>query len=185
MTTASDPNLGVVYFIHDPDSRAVKIGWSGVGAGKRLAALNDARPKPTLKLIGVIPDSTIADERRMHARFGMHRIRREWFDDAILEAVRLVLDEGMIGKGMNVGEECHRRGCRHGLRGVRVVASKACGPWSDQGEVFTVEGTFWGATGQLYLILACGNERPFPGPADQYELASSWAACRTCEGATE
>lgn len=82
MTTASDPNLGVVYFIHDPDSRAVKIGWSGVGAGKRL-------------------------------------------------------------------------------------------------------GTFWGATGQLYLILACGNERPFPGPADQYELASSWAACRTCEGATE
>lgn len=184
MSIKTDRQTGVVYFIHDPDAGAVKIGWSGVGAGARLAALNDARPVPNLRLVGVIPDSTIADERRMHARFGMHRIRREWFDDYILEAVRLVLDEGMIGKGVNVGDECRRRGCRHGLRGVKVVASKACGPWSDQGEVFTVEGTFWGANEELFLILTTPDEK-FSGPANQYELASSWPACPTCEGATE
>ena len=67
-----------VYFI--TDENAVKIGYSmHFEARARIAQLQTANPR-TLNVIGVIPNGTREDEKRLHHELRRYRVRGEWFD---------------------------------------------------------------------------------------------------------
>ena len=59
---------------------AVKIGYSmHFEARARIAQLQTANPR-TLVVIGVIPNGTREDEKRLHHELRRYRVRGEWFD---------------------------------------------------------------------------------------------------------
>jgi hypothetical protein len=72
---------GVVYFLHDPQNRLIKIGYT-VDLRNRMSALqtNSGDPRVLLKTIIGTPEL----EAALHARFSRHRVRpnSEWFRDA-------------------------------------------------------------------------------------------------------
>ena len=92
---ADGPNargLARVYFLHCPDTRRIKIGWS---------LRYEARIKEVWqyhKVLPVVLIGTINGDRRMervmHERFAEHRVAGEWFHDTILDDVlELIADD--------------------------------------------------------------------------------------------
>ena len=176
---------GAIYFIHDPQQNAVKIGWSGVGPGSRLKAFNDARAFPVLTMIGCLPGGQ-RDERNLHALFGAHRIRNEWFaaKPGVMATIRMMLVQS--GRPCTVEDELQRRNyCRFGLKGTHVaIAEQAAEP-------FEVMGSIWGAGTKLILKLRglyAGETSPeiYNVPASKCYLLSEWpVACRCwCDALT-
>lgn len=72
----------VVYFIHAPEVRRVKIGYS-TDVEKRLIGLQTSSPC-ALRLIKIIPGGKDL-EQRLHYRFRAHHVDGEWFDDVVLD----------------------------------------------------------------------------------------------------
>ena len=76
--TPPPPNRGV-YFIQAETGGPIKIGVAR-DVLRRLDALQIGNPL-TLRIIGVITDVDLYDERDMHNRFAHLRLRGEWFTD--------------------------------------------------------------------------------------------------------
>jgi hypothetical protein len=73
---ARAPKSGWVYFIHDPATSRIKIGFSA-NVEKRLRTLQTGSSS-TLAILGKTR-GTDADERAFHQRFAAHRVGGEWF----------------------------------------------------------------------------------------------------------
>jgi|GEM_PF-1329636 len=79
---------GVVYFVHDPRARLVKIGWSQEPT-KRIAAIcSNGR---SLHLLGIIPAAGKSTERTVHQELAHLRVEGEWFraTDYLAEFMRV------------------------------------------------------------------------------------------------
>ncbi|NIA72299.1 hypothetical protein HBA54_27285 [Pelagibius litoralis] len=76
-----------VYFAQAGDAGPIKIGFAS-DVEKRLAGLQTGNPEP-IRLLNIVPDGTRSLEARIHAKFGEHRLRGEWFRPApeVLEFV--------------------------------------------------------------------------------------------------
>jgi hypothetical protein len=79
----------MLYFIHNPSRRAIKIGYTAVDSLSRFRALQTASPD-VLVLLGVLYPGEREDERALHARFSHLSLNGEWFrdDDALLEYIQ-------------------------------------------------------------------------------------------------
>ena len=130
-----------VYFIHDAESHAVKIGTS-VEIERRLRELQTSSPRD-LVCIGTLPGGP-EDEKRLHVMLAKFRIRGEWFRDD--EDLMLMINRLMIEGGIprTVQNELERRNnCRYGLKGVRVamIARPSepmeihCSQWDRKGDL--------------------------------------------------
>ena len=84
------PKVGIVYFIQDTVTSAVKIGFCLKKPEKRLAALQTGNSNP-LRLVGHAPGSE-THEGRLHGYFSRFRIQGEWFSSAVLADVRGILE---------------------------------------------------------------------------------------------
>lgn len=76
---------GIVYFIQDTVTLAIKIGFCLRNPEKRLAALQTGNSN-VLRLFGHIAGSSL-HEKLLHARFAQFHIQGEWFSDDIIEAI--------------------------------------------------------------------------------------------------
>ena len=84
-----------VYFLHAPELRRVKIGFSTNPHVRSIKVRHDDRlpHEITLIVFGSLDGGRVL-ERLMHERFAAHRVSGEWFDDEILPDVeRLIEDE--------------------------------------------------------------------------------------------
>lgn len=75
----------VVYFIQEPATHAIKIGFS-TNLRKRLESLQSANPYQ-LALLGALPDHDEKAEKRLHKRFDIYRLEGEWFTKDITDEV--------------------------------------------------------------------------------------------------
>lgn len=66
----------MIYFIHDPKTDQVKIGYSD-NPDRRLKQFQTANGSP-LVMLAVIP-GLITEERRLHDQFSEYREKGEWF----------------------------------------------------------------------------------------------------------
>lgn len=66
-----------VYFVQAEDGGPVKIGFSRFPEN-RLQELQNAHHS-RLRIIGLIPDGSRADEKKLHREFESQRLRGEWF----------------------------------------------------------------------------------------------------------
>lgn len=85
----------MVYFLHNPRARALKIGMAA-NPERRRQALQVASPDK-IRILGVIPGD-VQMEGRLHHRFAAARIRGEWFratGDMLGEVRRLVAEFGI------------------------------------------------------------------------------------------
>jgi len=84
-----------VYFIRNQTNRCIKIGVSD-DPDRRLSNLQTAN-SDLLELLGFITCSRADDadylEGLLHAYFGKHRVRGEWFTGHILTEVHGLLDD--------------------------------------------------------------------------------------------
>lgn len=80
----------MIYFMLAEISGHVKIGKANDPI-KRLAQLRTGSHEP-LTLLGAIPGG-VAEERRLHERFAVYRVRGEWFrgDEALMAEIRAIL----------------------------------------------------------------------------------------------
>jgi Meiotically up-regulated gene 113 len=83
----------MIYLLHAPDERLVKIGYSaarnGIGQRVRNQIRADAGRR-RLVLFGVM-DGNRAHESKLHKRYAEHRQgKTEWFNDTILSELALV-----------------------------------------------------------------------------------------------
>lgn len=87
-----DYSVGKIYFIHCPQARAVKIGFSHA-PDKRLKALQTAVPFP-LVLLGTI-SGALAGEKALHREFSKYRLDGEWFKTSkvLMRKIRERLDD--------------------------------------------------------------------------------------------
>lgn len=83
------PKDGIVYFIQDTVTSAIKIGFCLKMPEKRLAALQTGNSNP-LRLVGHAPGSE-THESRLHGYFSRFRIQGEWFSSVVLADVDAIL----------------------------------------------------------------------------------------------
>lgn len=78
-----------VYFLHAPELRRVKIGWSRDPGrrAQRLRCVNRELAPFKTQLLATIDGGHIV-ERCLHRRFSDHHVSGEWFDDVILPQLR-------------------------------------------------------------------------------------------------
>jgi hypothetical protein len=76
----------VVYFVQAGDDGPVKIGYASDFL-KRLSALQTGCPDQ-LRVLGMFPGGP-SEEKELHTRLNMHRMRGEWFapSDTVLSAI--------------------------------------------------------------------------------------------------
>jgi hypothetical protein len=86
---APRPKDGIVYFIQDAVTLAIKIGFCLKKPKKRLAALQTGNSN-TLRLLGQVPGSVL-HEKLLHVRFSRFRIQGEWFSNAIIADIEGIL----------------------------------------------------------------------------------------------
>jgi hypothetical protein len=86
---APRPKDGIVYFIQDDATLAIKIGFCLKKPEKRLAALQTGNSN-TLRLLGHVPGSDL-HEKALHVRFSQCRIQGEWFSNAIIADIEAIL----------------------------------------------------------------------------------------------
>lgn len=86
---AARPKGGIVYFIQDTATAAVKVGFCLKKPEKRLAALQTGNSNP-LRLVGHVPGSD-THESHLHRRFSRFRIQGEWFSCEILAHIDAIL----------------------------------------------------------------------------------------------
>jgi hypothetical protein len=67
---------GFVYFLLNPEIRAVKVGWAA-DPRKRVSAIQVASPHK-LTLEATVP-GTIEDEQALHRALRSHKMSGEWF----------------------------------------------------------------------------------------------------------
>jgi hypothetical protein len=79
----------MIYFIEEPQSRCVKIGYS-IDPLSRLATIQTGFPVE-LKLLGVLRGSRNA-EQRLHQKFSEHRLNGEWFRGEPIRAYLSAVD---------------------------------------------------------------------------------------------
>jgi len=93
---------GVIYFVTclNSPSYPIKIGYSATNAESRMIGIQNGNPN-LLNVIATLPGS-IADEARLHSRFGHLRIRGEWFIRA-QEIVDFI--GGLPGQGIVFGAD--------------------------------------------------------------------------------
>jgi len=78
----AEPGDDWIYFIHAPEVRRVKIGFS-TDPESRLASLQVGSPVE-LRLIKLIRGNR-NEEARLHFRFRDKRLDGEWFDESVLD----------------------------------------------------------------------------------------------------
>jgi hypothetical protein len=86
---AAVATIGIVYFIQDTVTLAIKIGFCLGNPEKRLAALRTGNSN-TLKLLGHIA-GTLLHETNLHAQFAPFHIQGEWFSGSIIGQVEGIL----------------------------------------------------------------------------------------------
>jgi hypothetical protein len=95
----TQPKHGVVYFIQDAVTAAIKIGFCLKKPEKRLAALRTGNANP-LRLVGHVPGSE-RHEKQLHRRFARHCIQGEWFSCAILADIDGILECTSLDEWLN------------------------------------------------------------------------------------
>lgn len=68
--------MGWVYFIASDFAQTVKIGWSALPESRVFYI--DRHSATPVRLVWMF-EGTLADERDLHRRFALHRLRHEWF----------------------------------------------------------------------------------------------------------
>ena len=93
------PSSWRVYFLHFPELRRVKIGYSR-DVTKRRRIIAQKRYGPCV-LLGVLNGGRSV-EKLMHERFASDRIDGEWFDDRIIEDAEALIraDRDYFGLGV-------------------------------------------------------------------------------------
>lgn len=71
-----DP-VGMIYFIHAPERKRVKIGFTNWKVQRRLATLQSSCPEK-LYLLACM-EGTVVEERALHQQFHQYRDGGEWF----------------------------------------------------------------------------------------------------------
>ncbi len=127
----SRPRGGVVYFIQDSVTAAVKIGFCLKRPDKRLAALQTGNSNP-LRLLGHVPGSE-RDERRLHRTFAPQRLQGEWFSGDILASVRDMLARGSL--------DVSSAGCAHDPTPEPVPVAGPGGGCGESGVAFPPPAT--------------------------------------------
>lgn len=89
----------MIYFVVAPNSRSVKIGYTGGDPEKRLAQLQTGCPE-RLALLGAV-DGGVDRERELHQRFALQRLTGEWFrmDDALAREIDVILKPYPVFRG--------------------------------------------------------------------------------------
>jgi hypothetical protein len=105
---------GVVYFIQDTVTMAIKIGFCLRNPEKRLGALQTGNSN-RLRLVGHITGSSL-HEKLLHKRFSQFHIKGEWFSNGILGDIEWIMkcasleewmkarDLASLGQNAHVGE---------------------------------------------------------------------------------
>jgi hypothetical protein len=85
----------LIYFLHNPRGKAVKIGVSGA-PHLRIRVLRTASPDH-LEFLGSVPGEA-PEEAELHVKFAAYRIRGEWFrdDPFVLSTIETILRLGTI-----------------------------------------------------------------------------------------
>ena len=87
----------MVYFVENETTDNIKIGFTTNCPEKRLQQLQTSCAE-SLKVIHVLPEGTLADEKHLHRQFGHLRLQREWFKLGLeLERYLIDLDGGLGG----------------------------------------------------------------------------------------
>jgi hypothetical protein len=86
---APRPKDGIVYFIQDAVTLAIKIGFCLKNPEKRLAALQTGNSN-ALRLLGHTLGS-VSHEKFLHMRFSRFHIQGEWFSNAIIADIDGIL----------------------------------------------------------------------------------------------
>jgi hypothetical protein len=111
------PTDGVVYFIQDMVSLAIKIGFCLRAPEKRLAALRTGTAN-ALRLLGHVLGSP-SHERRLHAALSRFRLQGEWFSGAVLADVEAILkckaaEEWLTAQGLALAQQAPPAGVGEG-----------------------------------------------------------------------
>lgn len=96
------PKAGIVYFIQDVVTLAIKIGFCVKNPEKRLAALQTGNSN-TLRLLGHIAGSD-AHEKSLHARFSCFHLKGEWFSHHVSEILEGILKSTSLEKWLKAQE---------------------------------------------------------------------------------
>jgi hypothetical protein len=91
---APRPTDGIVYFIQDVMTLAIKIGFCLKNPEKRLAALQTGNSN-TLRLLGHVRGSVL-HEKVLHMRFSRFHIQGEWFSNAIIADIKRILNSSSL-----------------------------------------------------------------------------------------
>lgn len=78
-----------IYFVQEPKTGFVKVGWTGSGVRKRVATMQSNCPT-VLALLGCVR-GTLDDELRLHRKFKKAHVRGEWFDPKRCSKLRAFL----------------------------------------------------------------------------------------------
>lgn len=91
---------GVLYFIQEGNSGAIKIGWTANCPHRRLDAIQTGNSE-NLRLVGVLPDQNKSTECVWHDRFKHVRKRAEWFWPTceLLDAIKDLIPDADLGSG--------------------------------------------------------------------------------------
>jgi hypothetical protein len=82
--------VGIVYFIQDTVTLAIKIGFCLKNPEKRLAALQTGNCN-AMRLLGHVAGSEL-HEKALHVRFSQFHLQGEWFSNAIIADVEGILN---------------------------------------------------------------------------------------------
>jgi hypothetical protein len=93
---------GIVYFIQDTRTLAVKIGFCLRKPEKRLAALQTGNANP-LRLLGHVAASSL-QETQLHAKFAPFHLQGEWFSSGVVEAVEGLLKHASVDEWLKAEE---------------------------------------------------------------------------------
>ncbi len=85
----SRPKDGVVYFIQDAVTLAIKIGFCLKNPKRRLAALQIGNAN-TLRFLGYVPGSE-SHEKCLHRQFSQFHLQGEWFSNGIIAELNGIL----------------------------------------------------------------------------------------------
>jgi hypothetical protein len=170
----------MIYFIHDPISRRVKIGVAGDPYG-RLRALQTGNPN-RLTMLGIIPGG-LSEESALHRRFADYRGSiGEWFrgeEGLLIEVQNILAESKNIAFGPKVMDQLYdldwcrqASSCSSGLALIqRLVRARLATPVGlPCGVAFSDDFALTGMDRRAYRIVGlCPELRPF----DSWRLDSS------------
>jgi hypothetical protein len=124
---------GTVYYIRSGEDGPVKIGWTGGTVESRLRALQTGNSQQ-LRIVGLFPGHTQAEERQLHAQLSGFRLQGEWFEPQVL-GVLARTEKWRPTEGAYPGDE-HDPEVLVGPEGV--ASARFSGPYQRQHEALKI-----------------------------------------------